>query len=68
MRSSRIDWARNVALPEIARLMDEENVDAAFRLAQQAELYIPGDRELLDLRRHYATIPKPRAARGNFRG
>jgi hypothetical protein len=55
VRSSRIDWARNVALPEIARLMDEENVDAAFRLAQQAELYIPDDRQLLDLKRHYAT-------------
>ena len=55
LRNSRINWARNVALPEIARLMDEENVDAAFRLAQRAELYIPDDRQLLDLKRHYAT-------------
>jgi hypothetical protein len=55
VHNSRIQWARNVALPEIARLMDEENVDAAFRLAQQAELYIPDDRQLLDLKRHYVT-------------
>jgi hypothetical protein len=55
VHNSRIQWARNVAVPEIARLMDEENVDAAFRLAQQAELYIPDDRQLLDLQRHYVT-------------
>jgi formylglycine-generating enzyme required for sulfatase activity len=55
VHNSRINWARNVALPEIARLLDEENVDAAFRLAQQAELLIPDNRELLDLQRYYAT-------------
>lgn len=48
-------WARTAALPEIARLLDEENSDAAFRLGRQAERYIPDDPQLLDLKRHYAT-------------
>jgi hypothetical protein len=48
-------WARHVAVPEIARLLEQENVDAAFRLGQQAERVIPNDPQLLDLQRHYAT-------------
>lgn len=43
----RVRWARNQALPEISRLLDQDKLDAAFRLARQAELYIPDD-PLLD--------------------
>lgn len=53
VRSYRARWARNVALPEIARLVENQNVDAAFRLALQAERYIPADPELLRLQHHY---------------
>jgi hypothetical protein len=55
-RGRQREWARDVAVPEIARLLDAENMDAAFRLGREAERYIPDDRELLDLKRHYATI------------
>lgn len=47
-------WARNVALPEIARLLERERAAAAFRLGQRAEQYIAGDPQLVDLQRHYA--------------
>ena len=39
----KVRWARNVALPEIGRLVDQEKVDGAFRLAREAEHYIPND-------------------------
>jgi formylglycine-generating enzyme required for sulfatase activity/predicted Ser/Thr protein kinase len=48
-------WARQTALPEIARLLGRDDTDAAFRLAAIAEPYIPGDRQLADLKRHYST-------------
>lgn len=54
VQSRQRTWARTVALPEIARLLEQDNTDAAFRLGQQAERYILGDPQLLDLRRHYA--------------
>jgi hypothetical protein len=53
-QSQQRSWARDVALPEISRLLEAENTDAAFRLGRQAERHIPGDPRLLDLRRHYA--------------
>ncbi len=55
VRSSRVRWARNVALPEIARLVEKENFSAAFRLARQAERYIPEDPQLQRLRRDFST-------------
>jgi cephalosporin-C deacetylase-like acetyl esterase len=51
--SRRVSWARNVALPEITRLVAKEDFDSAFRLARQAERYLAGDAELLRLQRHY---------------
>jgi formylglycine-generating enzyme required for sulfatase activity/tRNA A-37 threonylcarbamoyl transferase component Bud32 len=53
--SQRQAWAREVALPEIVRLVEEDNSDAAFRLGRQAERYIPDDPQLLEAKRHYAT-------------
>ncbi|HEX8763910.1 MAG TPA: SUMF1/EgtB/PvdO family nonheme iron enzyme [Candidatus Acidoferrum sp.] len=55
-RNSRVRWARNQALPEIARLVDQGKFDAGFRLAQQAEHYIPNDPLLLRLL-HSFTVP-----------
>jgi formylglycine-generating enzyme required for sulfatase activity/dienelactone hydrolase len=45
----RARWARNQALPEIARLVDQDKSDEAFRLAVQAQRYIPNDPLLLRL-------------------
>ena len=43
VRSSRTRWARNWALPEITRLLEQERPLAASRLLLQAERYIPED-------------------------
>ena len=48
VRSHRTNWARSAALPEINRLLEQEDFDAAFRLGQQAECYIPDDPALLE--------------------
>lgn len=49
-------WARNQALPEIARLLDQDQNDKAFRLAREAERYIPEDPVLVRLLRAF-TVP-----------
>lgn len=41
--SSRASWARNQAVPQISRLIDEEKLAEAYALAVQAERYIPHD-------------------------
>ena len=46
VRSSRARWARDTALPQIVRLVDEEDIAGAFLLAKQARRYIPDDPEL----------------------
>jgi eukaryotic-like serine/threonine-protein kinase len=48
---SNVRWARNVALPEIGRLVEENWRDytEAYYLAEKAEQYIPDDPELTDL-------------------
>ncbi len=46
VNSTRARWARNVARPEIARLISDDDNVAAFRLARQAEIYLPDDPEL----------------------
>jgi len=52
----RVRWARNQALPEIARLLDQGKVDGAFRLAREAEHDIPNDPLLARLLRGF-TVP-----------
>ena len=42
-RESRVKWARETALPEIAKLIQAEHLVAAFDLASQAALDIPSD-------------------------
>jgi serine/threonine protein kinase/formylglycine-generating enzyme required for sulfatase activity/pimeloyl-ACP methyl ester carboxylesterase len=48
-RSGRIRWAREVALPEIARLADTGNGTAALLLIRQAQQVIPKDPALSKL-------------------
>jgi len=48
-RSMKARWAREQALPEIARLAAENKTMAAYRLALEAERYIPSDPELARL-------------------
>jgi serine/threonine protein kinase/formylglycine-generating enzyme required for sulfatase activity/cephalosporin-C deacetylase-like acetyl esterase len=45
--SSRASWARNQAVPQISRLIDEEKLGDAYALAVQAERYIPHDPMLI---------------------
>ena len=52
-RQANIRWAREEALPEIARLIGENdvwrNLNEAYTLAEKAEAYIPGDPTLAEL-------------------
>ncbi len=42
-RDAKIRWAREQALPEIARLVEQEKLSEAYAVAVQAEKYIPDD-------------------------
>jgi hypothetical protein len=42
-RSAKIRWARDEAIPEIERLIDQDEYFAAFSLALKAEKYVPED-------------------------
>ena len=42
-RSSRVQWARDHALPQIAQLVDDGKIGEAYTIAVQAERYIPHD-------------------------
>ncbi len=42
-RYAKTRWAREQALPEIARLIKEDNYSAAFALAQQAQPFLSND-------------------------
>jgi len=58
----RVTWAREVALPEIARLADAGNVLEAFDLATEAERYLPADlKALSDLRPSFSRLAKIRS-------
>jgi serine/threonine protein kinase len=48
-RQAKVRWARQEALPEISRLIDEGKYGAAFDLARQIERYIPTDPAFLKL-------------------
>jgi formylglycine-generating enzyme required for sulfatase activity len=49
-------WARRVAIPEVARLVDQEDYAAAFALAEKAARYIPDDPMLLSLAPKFTVI------------
>jgi dienelactone hydrolase len=48
-RQARIRWARDQAVPEIRRLIDEQRFAPAFRLTEKAEKIIPKDPHLMEL-------------------
>jgi eukaryotic-like serine/threonine-protein kinase len=50
LRASRARWARNEALPEVARLMRESRWLAATDLLRRAQRYAPASAELIRLR------------------
>jgi predicted Ser/Thr protein kinase len=56
VRGSRSRWARDQALPEITRLIEKGDFYSAFRVAREAERYIPGNVALQRLWRTF-TIP-----------
>ncbi|HET6222188.1 MAG TPA: protein kinase, partial [Dongiaceae bacterium] len=47
--NARVRWARTVAIPEIRRLAERDELDAAYRLAIQARLVLPDDPQLAQL-------------------
>jgi serine/threonine protein kinase/dienelactone hydrolase len=49
LRLEKIRWARETALPEIARLVKKNDIVAAFALARQAEECLPDDPALTSL-------------------
>jgi len=48
-QSERRQWARDQAIPEIAKLQDERKALAAFLLLKKAERYLPGNPRLQQL-------------------
>jgi eukaryotic-like serine/threonine-protein kinase len=52
--NGKVRWAREQAIPEISRLVEKRHYLAAFRLAEQAKTYIPGDPFFSQLNRDYA--------------
>jgi formylglycine-generating enzyme required for sulfatase activity/predicted Ser/Thr protein kinase/predicted esterase len=48
-REARVRWAKNVAVPEIRKLVDDQKFGPAFRLAEQAAKVIPKDSSLMEL-------------------
>jgi serine/threonine protein kinase/dienelactone hydrolase len=58
-RNQKIQWARNTALQEIERLIDQDKLNEAYALALQVEKIIPNDSALTECWRHisiYLTI------------
>jgi serine/threonine protein kinase/dienelactone hydrolase len=53
---SRIRWAREQAIPEVSRLLEKRQLLPAFRLAEQAKRYIPGDPFFAKLNRDYSSV------------
>ena len=48
-RQAKIQWARDQAVPEIKRLLDDQHFGQAFRLAEKAGKFLPQDPLLLEL-------------------
>jgi len=48
-RQAKIRWAKNVALPEIEKLLAKDDYVSAFKLAHQAEKEIPQDPDYIEL-------------------
>ncbi|PYX67799.1 MAG: hypothetical protein DMG78_26895, partial [Acidobacteria bacterium] len=55
-RNGKVRWAREQAIPEISRLIENGQYVSAFSLAQQAKQYIPNDPFLSKLDRDYSIV------------
>ncbi|MHC4707175.1 MAG: SUMF1/EgtB/PvdO family nonheme iron enzyme, partial [Planctomycetota bacterium] len=49
VNARRVQWAKGEALPEIVKLIEQQDYRAAFSLAQRAGQYIPNDPALTEL-------------------
>jgi formylglycine-generating enzyme required for sulfatase activity len=49
VNARRVQWAKSEALPEIVKLIEQNNYRAAFSLAQKARKYMPNDPALTEL-------------------
>jgi serine/threonine protein kinase/dienelactone hydrolase len=49
VNAQKIQWARGVALPEIIKLVEQQDYSAAFTMANRAKQYIPEDLTLTEL-------------------
>jgi formylglycine-generating enzyme required for sulfatase activity/dienelactone hydrolase len=54
--NARVRWAREQAIPEISRLVENGQYVSAFNLAQKAKQYIPSDPLLAKLDRDYSVV------------
>jgi len=54
VHESRVRWALTVALPETTHLIEQQRIHAAFRLARQAERYVPEAPEIKAMRRDFS--------------
>ncbi len=61
-RAAKRHWAREVAIPEIARLRTEKKPLAAFRLMQEAERYLPGDAQMTQIASSLAHVVSVRSS------
>ncbi len=65
-RQTKIRWAREQAIPEINRLIDDLNYATAFHLVKKVEKYIPKEPRLLELlpriERHFSFQTTPTGA------
>jgi eukaryotic-like serine/threonine-protein kinase len=51
--NAKVRWAREQAIPEISRMLEKRQFIPAFRLAKEAERYVPGDPFFAKIRRDY---------------
>jgi serine/threonine protein kinase/formylglycine-generating enzyme required for sulfatase activity/dienelactone hydrolase len=49
VNARRVQWAKSEALPEISRLIEQQDYREAFSLAQRARQYIPNDPTMTEL-------------------
>ena len=61
-RSEKRHWAREQAIPEIARLTNENRQLAALLLMRKAEQYLPGDPYLAQIAEGLATVATVRSS------
>ena len=55
-RSTKVQWARKTAIPEIIRLTEEWSWNEAFKLAREAEKYVHDDPMLIDLWPKFSSV------------